>query len=746
VSFFERPDPRLVQSADPAPLVAVVRVLRRHALAFALCTGAIALAYAASVEAGLHGAAATRGSVVARGLYDAVRIVRDQRDIPHVNARNDHDLYFAEGYVQGSDRLFQLDLTRRYAYGRLAEVLGAKALALDEVQRAVDIDYIAQRQLRALAPADRNAIVAFSDGVNAAAAAQPLPVEFRMLLYRPEAWTPKDSLAVSVVASLELADSWHEIFVRDAVWRRGARCYDATFPLSDSGYDVTVDGVRTRRVAHSPTTDCGESEIAARSLRHVVGSNAWAAGATRSVDGNALLANDPHLDLTIPGIWYLLDLRSPRLHVAGATIPGIPGVVLGHNERLAWASTNAEMATTSVFEAGHLRRASWNIETFRVRFSHEASAAYYRTSRDFSVSNENDRAAVALVRWPLYAENHSTIATILALDRARGIDDALKVLAGYRGSPQNFILADRSGNVAFHVAGLVPNDPAWGRHLHPARELRLNFAPLPFAQLPGRRAARDAILVSANNKIYGSLYPYRLSAQFEPPYRAYRIAELLRLRRRYDAAYFERMQLDTLSPIDLEVARDVVRFAAVRSTGESGAEASALLAHWDGRYEPGSRAAALEHALRLALYGEMPPLRMRRSDPDLGETLPLFALRERRAWGDAGGTRIQHVLAPMNFPFLNGAWLPGAGDEYTIHLQEPGFAQGFRAVWDVGDWDRGGIAIPSGESGEPGSEHYTDLTRAWVDGVLQPLPFSRGAVERSVSSVLTLRGTLRARR
>ncbi|MBV9699914.1 MAG: penicillin acylase family protein, partial [Candidatus Eremiobacteraeota bacterium] len=108
-------------------------------------------------------------------------------------------------------------------------------------------------------------------------------------------------------------------------------------------------------------------------------------------------------------------------------------------------------------------------------------------------------------------------------------------------------------------------------------------------------------------------------------------------------------------------------------------------------------------------------------------------------WSRAGGMRVEHPLAPMNFSFLNGGWLPGSGDEYTIHLQEPGFAQGFRAVWDVGDWDRGGISIPSGESGEPGSGHYSDLTAAWIAGALQPLPFSRGALTRDASATLVLR-------
>ena len=366
-------------------------------------------------------------------------------------------------------------------------------------------------------------------------------------------------------------------------------------------------------------------------------------------------------------------------------------------------------------------------------------------------AERSSSSAVALVRWPIYAEKRSAIATVLALDRARDVLTALRIVANYRGSPQNFILADRSGRVAYHVAGLVPDDPAWGRYVHPARDLRASFAPIPFAQLPGKDPGRDAILVSANNKAYASAYPYRLSAQFEPPYRAYRIAQLLQMRPTYDAGYFARMQLDTLSPIDLEIARDVVRFARAHPEGEPRADVLALLGRWDGRFEPDSRVASLEHMLRGSLLGDAPEFSARLSElrgvdraaaRDLESDLEgwfSFAFEQRRAWREAGGTRIEHPLAPMNFAFLNGAWLPGAGDEYTIHLQQPGFAQSLRAVWDVGDWDRGGIAIPSGESGEPGSSHYTDLTRAWVAGDLQPLPFGPAAVAKNAAATLVLR-------
>ena len=285
-----------------------------------------------------------------------------------------------------------------------------------------------------MAPRDRAAVAAFSDGVNAAAGAQPLPVEFRMLLYSPAPWTPQDSLAVALVASLELSGSWHDVFARDAAWRaRGRRAYDALFPLSDARYDVTVTGARSAT----------QTRTAILKAHRALGSNAWAAGAARSRDGHALLANDPHLDVTIPGIWYLVDLQSPQLHVAGATIPGLPGVVLGHNERLAWATTNAAMATSSLFEAGPAATKRLGDRTLpRALLARRARRILPNGAR-VRVPDDNDPSRLALVRWPVYAQTRSTIATALALDHARSVGDALKILARYRGSPQNFILADR---------------------------------------------------------------------------------------------------------------------------------------------------------------------------------------------------------------------------------------------------------------------------------------------------------------
>ncbi|MEO6834898.1 MAG: penicillin acylase family protein [Candidatus Tumulicola sp.] len=725
----------------------------RHGIGLALVGVLLAAFYGVGVGLGFRAHALTHGSIAEPSLQHRVSIRRDARDVPHIVAASQADLFFAQGFVEGSDRLFQMELTRRYALGTLAEVLGPRALRMDQEQRYFDVRDIAERQWRSMGAGERAVLTAFSGGVNAAMRQQPLPVEFRLLLYRPRPWRPQDSLAVSLVVSIALADSWHDVLMRNDTWRRrGARAFQEYFPLSDSSYDVTLEGALPGRrdgpaaVALAPLPRW--LPLSRHSATSKAGSNAWAVGALRTASGRALLANDPHLDLTIPGLWYVEDLKAPGMHVAGASIPGAPGVLLGHNERIAWAATNADASAMSLFEApGRLSRRAWVREAFHVRFAKDVARAYYRTAHEFGVPNAYG-ARMALVRWPLYAGKTSAVTAFLTLDRARSAREAMTVLGRYRGTAENFVVADTHGNVAYHLAGSVPLDPAWGRYVHPSRELRRTFGNVAFGRLPAVAPSRSAVVVSANNKMYADGYPYRLSATFEPPYRAYRIAQLLRARERYDVAYFARMQLDSVSPVDLEFARSVSASAAAHRDEPAFDNVARELTSWDGNFSRGSRAATVEHAIRVRLEANVPSLyallaRLRSGtdaaevDSDLRDAL-YSASGIAQPWGRAGSVRVEHPLAPLRFGFLNGATLPGDGDEYTIHLQEPGFSQSFRAVWDVGNWDAGGIAIPSGESGEPGSGHYDDLSPAWIAGRLDSLPFSEAAVRAATRNLLIL--------
>lgn len=714
--------------------------LLRHAqsLAAALCL--CCLAGALTIALGLREAAKTDGTLGGMQVDRPVLIYRDARYVPHIRAAGERDGFFAEGFAEGSDRLFQMDLVRRYIFGRLAEVLAPVYLATDERMRTLDARDIVERQWRALPQRERNDLQAFSDGVNAAIRTQPLPIEFRALFYEPARWTPQDSLAVALAVCASIGESADDVRARDALWRElGPHRFAQVLPLSDRRYDVTIAGI--------PQARPGSPGIALawraghQTGRMHAGSNAWAAGADRSTDGNALLANDPHLSIGIPDLWYAVEMRTPSFHVAGVTIPGIPGVVLGHNEHLAWGSTNAIATTLSVYRAGRLSRGAWRTEVFHLRFGKDVRVRYYRAAHEFG---GEPGVPQTLVRWPPYDRAQNTLTTILALDRAQTIEGALRVISAYGGPPQNFLIADDRGRAAYHLAGAIPADPAWGRYVHPARDLGRRYAPIAFDRLPSIAPSRSALAVSANNKMYDSSYPYRLSAMFAPPYRAYRIAQLLRARSRYDAAYFERMQLDTVSVADASFARHVAAYANAHP-GYLPQPILRALTHWSGSFSAQSRGAGVEHALRAAAesisvspYEAIEAMRSRSPPPQYLAALREASPNPREAWSKAGEVQVLHPFGMIGFPFLNGAPLPGNGDEYTIRVQTQRLSQSFRAVWEPGHWERGGLSLPAGESGEIGSGHYDDLRAAWIRGELAPMPFSDASVTNSARAVLRL--------
>ncbi|HYL27246.1 MAG TPA: penicillin acylase family protein [Candidatus Nitrosotalea sp.] len=710
-------------------------VTRALAVALALIL-LVTIFFGANVVVGMHAHAREEGTISGLPLHAPVSVLRDDRGVPHIIAANDHDLFFAQGYVEGADRLFQMDLLRRFTLGELAEVFGSGALETDESERAVPVRAMVEAQYRRLDSPSREILNAFADGVNAAIAREPLPVEFRLMAYRPRAWTPQDSLAVGMATVLDLIDDWNAIAPRDAAYRSGGKSLlDARFPLTDPCYDAPVlaglAGIGPGPRCHRPRVvllhELGDA-------RAPVGSNEWAAGANRSITGRALLANDPHLGIRMPGVWYLVDLHSPAFHVAGASLPGLPAVVLGHNENLAWGATSGTVTSLSVFRApAHLDPARWETERFEVRFRQPLTMRYYRAPGTFGITTDDKQ--FVLVKWDAYANPSSPATTFIALDRAASIEQARTALASYPGPTQNFVLADTSGRAAYQLAGEIPNDPVRARWFHSAADLAREYPMIPFTSLPKIAPSRDAVLWTANNRVYGAKYQFALSPQFAPPYRAYRIAQLLRARARYDVPYFAAMQMDALSLPERELARALA--PAVQSRD---ADLSAALAGWNGEMDGSSTTATVVAGVRLQLTrrhnGRLPTLlAIAGSMHALPQSV---ALPSPAPWGVAGAVPVLHSLAKLGVNFLNGVVLPGYGDAFTLHVQTPGYTQSFRAIWDIGNWDAGGITLPQGESGEPGSGQYTDQASAWISGKIWTLPFSDDAVRRTAIDRETL--------
>ncbi len=565
----------------------------------------------------------------------------------------------------------------------------------------------------------------------------------------------------------------------------------AWYSLSDPAWDVPTTGASPLPLPSLPPLPVAHAAVpmAPREGRLELGSNAWAAGSALTASGRALLANDPHLRRTVPGIWYLIDLAAPGFHVAGATLAGVPGVILGHNARLAWGATSGYTAAARVYAerftaldgdayaAGAATlTARARVETVRVRFGGDQTKRYLETRHGFVV--ESSGLVRHAVQWDPVERPRSPLDTFLALDRADSVAEGLRALATYPGPTQNFVLADVSGQVAYTLAGMVPDDPAWGLRAHDGASSPVTpLHAIPFAALPHVAASQNAVVVSANNLPYGSDYPHRLAPTFDPPYRAAEIVRRLRERGPYTLAEFHQIQADTISVADAELARACV--AALRRTHADHdpdlGPALAALDAFDGRFDPDSRGATVMQRVRGVAIANLVTSHMSpvAANAYLGNG-PTFvtlmrALRERpRGWfphddvdafltnavraavkrygkdaiatpyGDAYAVVPVHPLSGFGFNFWNAPRLAGSGGSYSPAVQGPVLGQSFRAVWDVGAWDAGGIDIPIGESGQPASPHYLDLAARWPTHALTPLPWSGDAVAHAARATLTL--------
>jgi len=758
---------------------------------------AFVVAFATYVYVGvIAGGRQAAGTIAGLGVHAPVHVVRDERGIPHVRAQREDDLFLAEGFLQGEDRLFQLDLYRRLVYGRLSEILGRPTLATDIASRTIDVRAIADAQLARTSPTERRALDAFAAGVNAAIRLRPLPPEFRMLAYRPEPWTARDSLVASFSTVLALTDSWGDVATRAAVIAAtGPRGRDAFFSISDPKYDAPIAPTAPAPVAPLPLLglpypNASPLEVAQNDTHASRGSNEMAAGAHRTTTHRALLANDPHLELRMPGVWWLAELQAPGLHVAGATLVGAPGIVLGHNEHVAWGATNGTVATVRVFReeftgartyraGARTLQASVRRETIRVRFAPAVEREYLRTRHGFVFQDEGSSKLAAA--WTADLDRRSSLEAFDGLDRAPTAAAALRALSRYPGPPQNFVVADDRGEAGYMLAGSIPLDDAWGLAERDGKGGAESAKGVPFARLPHIAASRDTVAFTANARTYGRGYPYRLSAAFSPPYRAARIAAMLRTRgERIGPETFSAIQADTMSLVERELADTVAAALATQVTarGRDRERVRVALAAWDGRFTSQSHAGTYVNAIRRAaterlVRMHMPPDLARRyllSDAGSAFVALMRALRDRprgwvprddypaflrasvdealaamhargtldATWSEVGARTAQHPLAAFGLSAWNGVRFPGLGDAYSPHVQAPANSQSFRAVWDVGNWSAGGIVIPQGESGEPGSPHYRDLAPRWLAGSLVPFPFGEAAVRRAARTTLDL--------
>ncbi len=572
------------------------------------------------------------------GLSGPVEVVRDEWGVPHLWADNTDDLFFAQGFVQAQDRFWQMEFQRRLAAGRLAEIFGPLVLDADRFMRRIELYRQAEISHKWICEQeDPRPLDRFSDGVNAFIGLKKLPLELSLLRFEPEPWTPLDSLAwANVLAFGQSGNFVTELARAEVVRAVGPELAARLEPWPRPGAVLTVPpGNQYEGVDFSAIlADYTKLAELLGTLRVGSGSNNWVVAGAKSTTGLPLLANDPHIGAQLPGTFYVMHLHAPDYEVIGASVPGLPGVTLGHNREIAWGVTNTMADTQDAFierlDPQDARRYEYRGEwhTFESRWEeirvkggptvrqeqfrslHGPIVSEFQAGGTVAADGGSVQGAPVALAWSLYHRPLS-LGGLLALNRASNWLEFRDALKNYPFPSLNYVYADRQGNIGYQYTGHVPvRGKGWGLLPSPGNTGEYDWTGfVPFEDLPGSFNPAEGFLFTANNKITGDDYPYHLGSDYANGVRAERILQLLRAKEKHSPDDLIAMMHDQLSLTGLRLAR---RLTSLRVTESLESRAQALLATWHGRLTPESVAGCIYEVtlgklLRLVLEPQLGP-------------------------------------------------------------------------------------------------------------------------------------------
>jgi penicillin amidase len=675
-----------------------------------------------------------------------VTIARDALGVPHIRASSIEDALFAQGFATAQDRFWQMDALRRRAAGELAEVAGEAAIESDREARRLRLARIAAEQTAALAPADRQALAAYARGVNYYIESQQgrLPLEFSVMRYDPRPWRLADSVLAGLEMFRTLTTSWKTEIQKQTLLTGGDKAkVEFLFPVRSGG------------------------EL-------LPGSNTWVISGARTATGKPMLANDMHLTLTIPSVWHMVHLEAPGLNVAGVALPGLPGVVVGHNDRIAWGITNLE------FDVQDLYAEKLNPQTGRyifegreeqARLEREKLPVKGRAPEEFNnivtrhgpvVAIENGTALA--LRWTA-AEPGKFHVPLIDIDRATNWQEFRAALSTFPIG-LNFAYADADGNIGYQVTGLLPvrkncagDVPADGSTATCEWD---GF--IPFDELPSQLNPPSGMFVSANQNPFPTDYRYHVSGGFDPGYRSRQIAHLLSARTGWRARDMLEVQKDVYSAFSTFLARQAVTAYDARGRDNKFLrEPAEILRAWNGQMEQNLAAPMVasllyQHLRRrvveraapgkaLVYRSAMAPavieklLRERPKDwfDDYdGLLLKAFddAMEEGRrlqgdkiakwSYGQYNRLRIAHPVGgrlPSVGKYFNIGPVENNGSSTTVKAAGSTFGPSMRMVADASSWENSLLNLPTGQSGHVLSSHYKDQWDAYYAGRSFPMQF-----------------------
>jgi penicillin amidase len=559
------------------------------------------------------------GRLQISGLSAPVTVTRDGHGVPTIEAATLEDLFFAQGYVTAQDRLWQMDVMRRFGGGELSEILGEDLLKLDREQRIIGLRAAAKKSLEISSPRDRGYYEAYARGVNAfiGTHGSKLPIEFRILGYEPKPWLPEDSVVVAnsmvkdlnyhyfydalahekilaklgpeLTADLFVNRSWHDrppIVMREDLNEPDTNKGDSEEDDEDDSPDNSVTQVSRPIVARGALPTEGLP---------VNGSNDWVVSGAHTVTGKPLLSNDMHLGHQMPNLWYEAHLHSGSLDVAGVTLPGMPYVIVGHNQRIAWGFTNVGPTVTDVYIENFNAQGAYQTPSGWVQPAHRTEAIHVKGKADVTVDVKITRHGPVItelvpgetrplaLRWTLYDGLHIPFFDV---NSAQNWEEFKRAFSQLDAPGQNVVYADVDGNIGYHTTGKVPIRAAGDGSLpvSGADNAHEWISFIPFEKLPSIYNPPSGIIATANGRITPDNYPNSVSMEWEAPWRTARIYHVLESGRQFSPADMLALQTDIHSEADLFAAeRFVYAVDHASKPSDRAKQAADLMRSWDGR-------------------------------------------------------------------------------------------------------------------------------------------------------------------
>lgn len=567
------------------------------------------------------------GELSVGGLQQEVEVLRDRWGIPHIYAQNAHDVFFAQGFIHAQERLFQMELNRRTAQGTLSEVFGELALETDRATRTFGFNRLGRIDWANADDEMKAVIVAYCEGVNAYLnwMGGKLPVEFKLLGFRPKPWQPEDTTAFARVMMWQLSHAWHSEIVRLQIQEKvGAEhLADLEIHYPEKSPITLPNGIEFNRLGEDGRIVSAEGPF----LKRGQGSNSWVIGRGKSDDGHTYLFNDMHLALSIPGLWYQVHLNGGDYHVTGVSLPGAPGVLVGHNEHIAWGMTLAFIDCEDLYleqmdpldETKYLFRGEWIQaevipETIPVKGKTEPHIEKVLVTRHGPIiSDVVGQPNIRLAVRSMALRPGKSLSAWLALDRAREWDDFVLAMRQIEAPQLNVCYADVHGNIGYWMTGRTPiRAQGDGRLPVPGWHGEYEWVgEVPFEQMPHALNPEQGFVVHTNNKIVTDDYPYYLGNVWMNGSRARRITEVIQSKEKLSREELCRLHVDYKSLPAKELAEKLQRFSMESRKAQ---QIQSLLNGWDGDLSPESRAGCVYEVARMALVRNL-------LEPALGKDL-----------------------------------------------------------------------------------------------------------------------------